>query len=167
MLGGVARFEDLLVQSLGDSLAAVGDGDHGRVVLLEDADLQPSFPAHGVDGVLDQVLDHPAVELRVQVDVDGLVVQGMELELDLLEAARADVVEGRAGLLDHVVAGQLGHGSDLGEAVGDGVQAADVLLDLAHGLLVGVLHPQQRHPSQKRGQRGPDLVGRLLGHPGP
>ncbi len=57
--GGEAGFEDLLEVAGSDALAGVGDVDQDLFFQVLDVDGYGAFAFHGVEGVFEQIFDHP------------------------------------------------------------------------------------------------------------
>ena len=164
--GGEAGFEDLLEIPGGDALTGIGNVDQDLFLLVLDVDGNRPSAFHGVEGVLEQVFDHP-VEQRAGDAGGDLCFLGEEEELDLAGCAFPDIFHHAADLGNQVVFFEMGLAADLAEAVGDKFEAVDILLDLLNGAGIDRRFLQHLNPAFQRGNGRTELVSRLLRHPGP
>ena len=168
LFGGKAGFENLLDIHGGNALARISHINLDLLFMLPDSDRNLSFTLYRIQGILQQVFDHPVEKWPGDTGQQLLLAPGrMHVELHFPRRPFADILHHTPDLPDKVPLFEVRLAADLAKPVGHELQPVHILLDLLYrpGIRIALL--QHLHPAFQGGYRGAQLMGRLLGHTRP
>ena len=150
-----------------DTLSCIGDIQHHIVLILMDLERDRSFSGNGIYCILEQVLNDPLDERRIEIDLTRDSLQAIIINRDAATYARTHVGYCIFHDRNEVHLLQVRFRTYLLETIRYHLQTFDIAFHLRHVFIVRVGFCEQLLPCIERRDRCAELVSCLFGQAHP
>src|SRR6185312_9043480 len=140
--GGEAGFENFRDVARCDALAGIGDVDLDLFFVFGKGDGDGPLAFDGVEGVLEQIFNHPVEQWARDTGHKGWADGGgFQRELDFTCRPLADILHHVPDLCDEIALFEVRDAPDLSEPVGNQLEPVHILLDLLNSTRIRTALP--------------------------